>query len=230
LEFLGIIPARGGSKGIPRKNLQPLAGKPLVVWTIEAALRSQLLTRTVVSTDDDEIAAIARQAGAEVIMRPPELAQDTSPTEPVLLHVLDELQAQEGYIPDAVVLLQCTCPLRGASVIDQGIQMWLDTGCDVVMSVAPLQHYNLRGEIDPQGRFQPEYDYNSRPRSQDVPDKFSENGALFVTRTSILRKLGNRLGGDVRALVMDWVHSVDIDTPEDLELAEKLIKALGAPE
>jgi len=224
LKFLGIIPARGGSKGIPRKNLQPLAGKPLIAWTIEAALASRFLDRVVVSTDDHEIAAVARANGAEVIMRPSHLAQDTSPTEPVLLHVLDELQAREAYVPDAVVLLQCTSPLRDSDLIDAGIQMWIDSGCDVVVSVAPLQHHNLCGTIGPDNRFLPEYDYNCRPRSQDVPDKYSENGALYVTRTTILRQLRNRLGGDVRALVMDPVRSLDIDTPEDLALAEKLIK------
>ncbi len=227
LQVLGIIPARGGSKSIPRKNVVPLAGKPLIVWTIEAAQRAELLDRIVVSTDDEEIAQVSREAGAEIIERPTEIATDTSQTEPALLHTLDHLESSEGYVPDAVALLQCTSPLRGSDIIDAAITKLAETGCDVVMTVAPLQHWDKCGELHDGDIWVPEYDYVSRQFTQEVADKYSENGALYVTRTHILREHKNRLGGEVRVMVMDSMHSIDIDTSEDLTLAEEIMMALG---
>jgi N-acylneuraminate cytidylyltransferase len=223
-ETLAIIPARGGSKGIPRKNVLPLLGKPLIVWTIEAAQQAALVSRIVVSTDDDEIAEVARAAGAEVIMRPAELAGDTIPTEPVVLHVVETLREREGYAPDLLALLQCTSPLRGAEVIDAGIRLLLETGCDCMLTVAPIAHWHLRGEIGPQGEWWAEYNFTDRGFTQEHVQKYSENGALYVLRREVLETYGNRLGGDARALVMDWAHSVDIDRPEDFALAEKLMR------
>lgn len=225
-EVLAIIPARGGSKGIPRKNVRDLAGKPLIVWTIEAALRASTISRVVVSTDDDEIASVAEAAGAQVIRRPPELAQDTTPTEPALLHVLGTLEQTEGYRPDAVSLLQCTSPLRGADLIDQCVRLLFETGCDAVMTVLHVQHWYLVGKMDEEGRYWPEYDYQKRPRSQDMPEKFRENGAVYVTRLESMLKYRNRLGGDVRVVPMDPVRSVDIDLEEDFVLAEEVIKGI----
>ena len=188
LTVLGVTPARGGSKSIPGKNVYPLAGKPLIVWTLEAGQRSVLLDRIVVSTDDEEIAEVSREAGAEVIMRPAELATDTAHTEPVLVHVLEQLEQTEGYVPDAVALLQCTSPLRGARVIDAGIRKLGETGCDVVMTVAPLEHWSLCGQITEEDKFEPEYDYHGRRFTHELAEKYSENGALYVTRTHILRE------------------------------------------
>jgi N-acylneuraminate cytidylyltransferase len=226
-ETLVIIPARGGSKGVPRKNVLPLLGKPLIAWTIEAAREAKLVTRVVVSTDNDEIAAVAREAGAEVLLRPAELAGDTTATEPVLIHVLDTLRANEGYVPDVVVLAQCTSPLRGAEVIDAGLALLSETGCDCVLTVAPIMHFHLRGEIGEAGEWRAEYAFLERGFSQQHPRKYSENGALYVLRREVLETYGNRLGGDVRALVMDWAHSVDIDHAEDFLLAERLLKAFS---
>lgn len=225
---LAIIPARGGSKGVPRKNVRLLAGKPLIAWTIGAAQRSAGIERVVVSTDDPEIASVAAASGAQVIMRPPELALDTTPTEPALFHVLEVLQEVEGYRPDAIALLQCTSPLRGADVIDACIAMLHDTGCDAVMTVTPMQHWYLAGTVDPDGRYHPEYDYLRRPRSQEMPEKVRENGAVYITRLEALHRYGNRLGGDVRVVVLDAVRSVDIDSEEDFRLAEEAIRGIVA--
>ena len=227
-EVLGIIPARGGSKGVPRKNIRPLAGKPLIVWTIEAAQAAETITRLVVSTDDDEIAAVATGAGAQVIRRPPELAQDTSPTEPAIFHALEELKAREGYQPQAVALLQCTSPLRGPDIIDAGVRKLFETGCDAVMTVTPIQHWYLAGTIRDGDIFVPEYDYHKRPRSQDMEEKYRENGALYVTRIDAFYRFRNRLGGDVRVIIMDPVRSIDIDTWDDFLLAEQVLRGLTA--
>lgn len=226
-EVLGIIPARGGSKGVPGKNIRLLAGKPLIVWTIEAAQAAQTISRLVVSTDDPAIAAVAAQAGAEVIDRPAELAGDTTPTEPVLFHALETLASAEGYQPDAIALLQCTSPLRGADVIDAGVRKLFDTGCDAVMTVTPIQHWYLAGTISDGDIFEPEYDYHKRPRSQDMPEKYRENGALYVTRRDAFYTYRNRLGGQVRVIVMDPVRSIDIDTLQDFILAEEVLRGLG---
>jgi len=230
LEVLGIIPARGGSKSIPGKNLVPLAGKPLITWTIQFAKQAQLLSRLVVSTDDAQIAEIAQQAGAEIVERPAELATDDAHTEPVLLHVLDYLEETEGYVPDAVALLQCTSPMRGSEIIDAGIRKLAETGCDAVLTVQPIQHWDKMGMIGEADVWLPDYEYGKRKFTEEVEDKYSENGALYVTRTTALRRYQNRLGGDVRAIVMDPVRSLDIDLPEDLELARQLFPVIGPPQ
>ncbi len=230
LEVLGIIPARGGSKSIPGKNLVPLAGKPLITWTIQFAKQAQLLSRLVVSTDDAQIAEIAQQAGAEIVERPAELATDDAHTEPVLLHVLDYLEETEGYVPDAVALLQCTSPMRGSEIIDAGIRKLAETGCDAVLTVQPIQHWDKMGMIGEADVWLPDYEYGKRKFTEEVEDKYSENGALYVTRTTALRRYQNRLGGDVRAIVMDPVRSLDIDLPEDLELARQLFPVIAPPQ
>ncbi len=227
LEVLGIIPARGGSKSIPNKNIVLLAGKPLISWTIQFAIQAQLLSRLVVSTDDAQIADIAQQAGAEIIERPAELATDNAHTEPALLHALDYLEEKEGYVPDAVALLQCTSPMRGSEIIDAGIRKLAETGCDAVLTVQPIQHWDKMGTIGPGDVWQPEYEYAGRKFTQEVVDKYSENGALFVTRTAALRRYENRMGGDVRVIIMDPVQSIDIDSPADLELIRQLFPAVG---
>ncbi|MCD6351080.1 MAG: acylneuraminate cytidylyltransferase family protein [Armatimonadetes bacterium] len=225
-EVIGIIPARGGSKGVPGKNIRPLAGKPLIVWTIESAQAAETITRVLVTTDDERIASVAREAGAEIVRRPAELAQDTSPTEPAMFHALDLLAEQEGYKPDAVALLQCTSPLRGPDIIDAGVRLLFETGCDAVMTVTPIQHWYLAGTLGEGGLFQPEYDYQRRPRSQDMPEKYRENGALYVTRREAFYRYRNRLGGEVRVLVMDAARSIDIDTEEDFRLAEEVMHGI----
>src|ERR687888_2652879 len=130
VQVLALIPARGGSKGIPRKNLATLAGRPLLAWTIDAALGSRAVTRTVVSTEDDEIAEAARSLGAEVLTRPPELADDDTPMQPVIAHALGELGA-----PDVLVLLQPTSPLRRAEHVDEAVELLVATGADSLLSV-----------------------------------------------------------------------------------------------
>ena len=225
-EVLGIIPARGGSKGLPRKNVLPLCGKPLIAWTIEAALNASEISRVVVTSDDDEIASVAHGCGAEIIMRPADLAADASPTEPALLHVLDALEGAEGYVPDAVALLQCTSPLRGSDIVDAGIELLFAGNADAVLTVCPIQHWYLAGTITEEGEYRPEYDYHNRPFSQNMPHRYRENGALYVTKTALLRAEKCRLGGRVQALVMDAARSIDIDTPEDFALAAQVMCGL----
>jgi CMP-N,N'-diacetyllegionaminic acid synthase len=220
--ILAIIPARGGSKGIPRKNVYPLAGQPLIVHTIAQALAACHVDRVVVSTDDDEIAAISLNAGAHVVRRPAEISGDTASSESALLHSLAFLQATEQYQPSLVVFLQCTSPLRQPDDIDGAIQTLRDRQADSVLSVSP-SHRFLWVEKDGQAR-PLNYDCHSRPRRQDMEAQYVENGSIYVTRTGLLRETGNRLGGRIALHIMDEEAALDIDSVVDLTIAEALMR------
>ena len=224
-EILAIIPARGGSKGIPRKNLRLLGGKPLVAYSIETARGSELIDRTVVSTEDLEIAGIARQYGADVVIRPVELAQDDTPSLPVLQHVISYLAAAEDRHPRLIVLLQPTSPLRAISDVDNSIRLFLDEGCDSVVSVCEVEHplewmYTLVGD-----RMQPIVTEDDQvKRRQDAAKVYRPNGAVYVTDRDVVMKENRVLGADTRAYIMPRERSIDIDTEIDLKLAELLMR------
>ncbi len=221
-KILAIIPARGGSKGIPRKNLRPLAGRPLLVHTVEQALHARAVDRVVVSTDDEKIAELARRHGAQTVDRPAEPAGDTPSSESALLHVLDDLRESERYEPDLVVFLQATSPLRRRQDIDGAIGQLDEAGADAVFSACPVHGFVWR-----QRRAGPEsltYDHQTRPRRQDLDgEDFLENGAIYVFKPWVLRQLGNRLGGRIAIYPMDPLHSFQVDEPGDLELMERLL-------
>jgi CMP-N,N'-diacetyllegionaminic acid synthase len=214
---VGLIPARGGSRGIPRKNLAPLAAKPLLAWTVEAARGSQSVARTVVSTEDDEIAEVARGLGAEVLARPPELAADETSMRDVVLHALDGLGEC-----DVLVLLQPTSPLRRAEHVDEAVGLLLESGADSVVSVVEVPHRfapeSLMALDD--GRLVPLGP--AAARRQDKHRVFARNGpAVLALRAD---RLGDDLyGGDCRPYAMRSEDSVDVDEPFDLELAEFLL-------
>ncbi len=210
---LCVIPARGGSKGIPRKNLADCAGKPLIAWTIEQALAVDGL-EVVVSTEDAEIAEVAASYGAEVLVRPAELAQDTTATEPVVLHAI----ASRAERPDRVMLLQATSPVRLPGTLARALAELDDAGADSLVGVVAQAPF-LWWATDPPTA---DYDVTRRPRRQDLtPDRlrYRETGSLYVTRTEVYLEQHNRLGGRVHLFVMDEVEGVDIDTPLDLEVA-----------
>ena len=212
-----MIPARRGSKGIADKNLAPLGGRPLLAWTIEAARASDVLTRVVVSTEDDEIAEVARGLGAEVLVRPPELAADETPMREVIDHALGELG-----LPDVLCLLQPTSPLRRAEHVDEAVRLLLESGADSVVSVVEVPHRyapeSLMALDD--GRLVP-LD-RAAARRQDKQSLYARNGpALLALRPD--RIPDDLFGGDCRAYLMRPEDSVDVDEPFDLELAEFLL-------
>ena len=219
MKCIAIIPARGGSKRIPHKNLVEISGKPLLAWTIEAALDAWTIDGVFVSTEDDMIAYTARRFGAEVINRPPDLAQDMTGTEPVMIHALDWLKEHCAIEPEHVVLLQCTSPLRGTEIINKAVQKSLDTGCDSVVGVNPTIDYFFSGKIIGD-RFDVNYDPQNRPRTQEIAPRYRENGSTYVVRTDFLRATGCRMGGDMRPIVMSQAEGLDIDDLNDLALAE----------
>lgn len=225
MNVLGVVPARGGSKAIPDKNLRPVAGRPLLAYTAEAARASRRLSRVIVSTDAPAIAEAAQAMGLEVpFMRPAELAGDTTPMLPVLQHAVAEMSAR-GFCADVVVLLQPTSPLRRAAHIDQAVDLLASTGADSVVTVVEVPHqFNpvsvMRLE---DGRLVPFLPGPPLLRRQDKPRLFARNGpAVLAVRVSVLER-GSLYGDDVRPLLMAPEESVDIDTPFDVDLVELLL-------
>lgn len=225
-EVLAIIPARGGSKGIPRKNVRSLAGRPLIAWTIEAARQSERVHRVVVSTDDEEIARVSRMWGAEVIDRPAEISGDKATSEAALRHVLDELRRTENYEPDLVVFLQATSPVRRPCDIDRAVDILRKDGADSLFSACPIEGF-VWAQKGSRVRAV-NYDPARRPRRQDLKEHpIEENGSLYVFKPSILRKHGNRLGGKIAVLVMDRLDSLQVDEPGDLARIERVMAAVS---
>ncbi len=225
--ILGLIPARGGSKGIPDKNLVSLCGKPLLQYTCEAAKGSNLLTRVIVSTDDQHIADVALGFGIEVpFLRPKELSEDTTPMIDVLLHTLAEL-AKTGQEPDILVLLQPTSPLRTAQDIDDAVTLLQKTGADTVVSVIEVPHQFVPSSLMRlDGDKLHSYSNQESPLlRQDKQRLYARNGpAVLVLRTAFLKKAKNFYAGDTRALLMSRERSVDIDDAFDLRLAEMILQ------
>lgn len=230
LKVLALIPARGGSKGVPRKNIRPLCGQPLLQYTVEAALAAKRLTRVVLSTDDEEIAETGRRCGVDVpFLRPKNLAEDATPTLPVIQHALRTL-ALAGDNFDAVCLLQPTHPLRRAETIDGCIALLIERGVDAVVTVLPVPpEHNphwvyfqdaaglLRlstGEADP------------IPRRQSLPPAFHREGSVYVTRTKVILESNSLYGQSVAGYVVDGETSVNIDGLKDWERAEQMLSAM----
>ena len=231
MEILGLIPARGGSKSIPRKNIAPLVGRPLLAYSCEAALGSQTLTRVILSTDDQKIASMGRDCGVEVpFMRPAELAQDDTPTLPVIQHALHWLEEHQSYRPEVIVLLQPTSPLRRTEHIDGAVNLLLKTGADSVVSVVEVPHqFNPVSvmKIDEEGRLMPFLPGEGIRvlRRQDKPRVYARNGpAVLVIRTSVIEKTEGLYGELLVPYVMGWPESIDINTPTDLILAECFLR------
>lgn len=225
MRILCVVPARGGSKGVPRKNVREVAGRPLLAWTVEQALAARPAMDVVVSTDDDEIAEVARAAGALVpFRRPADLALDTTPTEPVVRHAVEAARAA-GAAPDAVMLLQATSPIRLPGTLTRAIAQFTATGVDALVGVVPQAPFLWTDGPEPSAA----YDVTARPRRQDLtPEtlRYRETGSVYLTRTWVYDELDNRIGGRVGLFVMDEVEGVDIDTTLDLAVAEQTLLAL----
>jgi CMP-N-acetylneuraminic acid synthetase len=200
--FLGIIPARGGSKAIPRKNIKMIAGKPLIAWTIEAALRSKLMDRFVVSTEDQEIADISRKYGAEVIQRPKALATDTATTMSVLQHVLTHIPA------DVVVILQPTSPVRDSGLIDGCIKKFKKSGADNLGTgfICKFMEYGTYSK-----------------RRQELQGFFYDDGNVYVIKSELIKK-GKLFGKKVQRVFTSRDENVEIDDDFDFWIAEQILR------
>lgn len=223
ISILAVITARGGSKGIPRKNLALLDGKPLLIYTIESVLASGLNGRVVVSTDNDEIANVARQNGVEVIKRPDEISGDTASSESALLHALD-VMAESGFFPDAVLTLQPTSPLRKAETIKRFISKFSEirNQYDAMLTLNEEGAFFWKKGKRPE-EFVPLF-LNAPRRRQEREPLYIENSALYITNTAALRKTGSVLGAKTAGFIINSDEAVDIDEPQDILLAEFLLK------
>lgn len=224
---LGVIPARGGSKGIPHKNIAPLCGRPLLHYTAEAALAAQSLRDVVLSTDDPEIAAVGRRCGLEVpFLRPAELAQDSTPTLPVLQHTVQMLEAQ-GRRYDAICLLQPTNPLRRAEQIDACVQLLLERDADAVVTVLPVpHHYNPHWVLfeGPGGTLHwSTGEQDPIPRRQLLPSAWHREGSIYITRRDVLMEQNSLYGRTMVGYPLDPAYAVNIDSPAELLRAEQLL-------
>ncbi len=218
--FLAIIPARGGSKGVPRKNIRLLAGKPLIAWTIEAAQQSHYLDRVILSSEDTEIIEVAKSFNCEVpFVRPAELAQDHSTGIEPILHAINTLPTRY----DFTVILQPTSPLRIATDIDQAIAHCIDNKADFCVSVTtPDKHPYWHFKLNATGQLHPLFD-DIGTRRQDLPECFALNGAVYVAKTSALLEHKSCLTPTTLAYVMPKERSQDIDTELDFSVAEYLL-------
>lgn len=227
MKVLGIVTARGGSKGVPRKNVRLLAGKPLLQYTAEAARAAKLLTKTILTTDDKEIAEVGRQCGLEVpFLRPPELARDDTPTLPVLQHAVRFLE-DRGEFFDAICLLQPTNPMRQSSDIDACVALLEKTGVDSVVTVLPVPvEYNPHWVYfrNDDGTFRLSTGEKTPiPRRQLLPPAFHREGSVYVMRRAVLMLKNSLFGDTLAGQLMDPARSVNIDTMEDWAEAEKLL-------
>ena len=214
-----FIPARGGSKGIFGKNIKEFAGKPLIVHSIEYALNCSQIDEVVVSTDDDKIIKIARKAGARIVNRPPELSTDSAITESAIHHFVNKFNKK----PDILVLLQPTSPYRPNGSLENAISHFTENGFDSLLSIIPTHRFFWRVKDD-QTTYA-EYDYLNRPRRQDLKQedvRYMENGSLYIFTRRHFDKTGNRLGGKIGYVEWPEEYSLEIDTPLEFDILEKI--------
>lgn len=224
---IAIISARGGSKGIPGKNIRPVAGMPLIAWTVRAARESRVFGRIVVSTDSPDIAEAAKQCGAEIpFMRPAELAADDTPGIDPVVHAVRWLESHEQHEPEWVMLLQPTSPLRTSVDIQDAFSLAQRTDADAVVSVTTVHdHPYWMKRILPDGRME-DFIRQERPtsRRQDLPEAFAVNGALYLVRRTVLLEQETLFPTNTHALIMPRERSLDVDTPWDLYVADLILK------
>ena len=219
--IIAIIPVRGGSKGLPRKNVLPFNGKPLVVHSINYAKECSLVDTTYVSTDDHEISLVSSNSGASIINRPSELSGDTASTESAIEHTLSTLEIK----PDIIVLLQATSPFRPKNSLKKALEKFIKYDYDSLLSISPTHQFFW--EVDGNNNINPKYDYLNRPRRQDLKradTQFVENGSLYIFTYDHFTSVKNRLGRKIGYIEFDEQYSHEIDTDLDFKILEALAK------
>lgn len=234
-KILGIITARGGSKSVPRKNIKPLLGKPLIFYTIDAAKKSGVFDRLILSTDDKEIADVAKEYGCEIpFMRPKELAEDSTQHMPVVQHAVTWLKENEGYEPEYVMILQPTSPLRQSFHIQEAVSLMEQTGADSVLSVAqiPEQYSIHKAMVKNENGFLTLYGgepvWKRTARRQELAPSYWSIGSIYLFKTELLFDADhpNFYGEKVAPYIVDKKYLVDINEPEDWIYAEEAMKRL----
>ncbi len=225
---LAVIPARGGSKGVPAKNLAPVGGVPLVARAVRECRATRLVTDVVVSTDDQAIAAAAREAGAEVVLRPAAIAGDTATSEAAVLHAMDTHEALHGAAVDVVMLVQCTSPFIVREDIEGVAAAVVEQGADTAVTVAPFHGFIWRDGDDESGSFGVNHDKSFRPRRQDRPQDLLETGAAYAMDAAGFRKHNHRFFGRTELVRTDPARVLEIDDPHDLARARALAPLFDA--
>lgn len=218
-----LIPARGGSKGIPNKNIKFFAGKPLIVHSIEYGLNSKIIEEIFVSTDDDEIAQISTEAGANILHRPASISTDKSTTESAIEHFIQSKNKK----PDIIVLLQATSPIRPTGSLDKIITNFINEEFDSLLSICPTHrfYWNINKNIAI-----PNHDFMNRPLRQEIKSKdkiFVENGSIYIFTLEHFQNTGNRLGGKIGFVEWPEEYSLEIDSPQDFFIAEQIFNNLS---
>jgi len=222
MNVLAIIPARGGSKGIPGKNIKKINGNPLLYYTINASLKSKFISKTIVSTDDAKIAKVAKKFGSEIIIRPKNLATDKSQIEPVIEHALKFLKSNKNYIPDVIILLQNTSPLRTSSHIDAAFREFKNNNFDSILSASTSHQFIWRTQKKIAKPFN--YDPTRRLNRQEIFNDFKENGAIYITKYQNFMKSKCRISGKTGIFEMSEHESFEVDSKIDFSIIEFLLK------
>jgi len=220
---VSIILARGGSKGIPRKNIIDFCGKPLIVWTIEQLQQASGIDSIWVSSDSEEILSASQACGVEIIHRPTEISGDSATSESGWLHALEIIENKVGYV-DIVIAPQVTSPLREARDIERGLRDFQEQKCDSMFSCSMAEGLFF-WEKAPDGTLRSlNYDYKNRQRRQDIPKQYIENGSFYLFKPEVLRQYNNRLGGKIGFTQMEFWKMFEIDSMEDIKMCEALMK------
>ncbi|WP_417859719.1 cytidylyltransferase domain-containing protein [Winogradskyella sediminis] len=227
-----IIPARGGSKRIPHKNIIPIGGKPMIAWTIEAALNSKYISKVIVSTDNEDIAAVSQTYGADVPFLRKENADDNSPISLATISTLKQMKASGIKTPDIIVQLMANCPLRETEQIDEAIANFIDTPTEFQISSFKYGWMNpwWAHTVDKDNLAKPLFSEEQRmKRSQDLEDLYCPTGAIWIAKTIPLLESQTFYGEDYKFFPMNWINAIDIDDYEDLEMAKFYIdKRIGS--
>jgi N-acylneuraminate cytidylyltransferase len=219
MHTVAVIPARGGSKGLKEKNIYPVAGKPLLAWTIIQALASTSIEKVFVTTDDQAIANVASRYGAQVIVRPPELAGDKASSESAILHAASIIEGDYNMPLSTIVFLQATSPLRKPDDIDRAVELFMQEGADSLISVTRADDLTLWESRE--GKWASvNFDYRNRGMRQDRPTQFIENGSIYIFKPEILAAFGNRIGEKLSVYEMEFWQTWEIDTIEEIDLIE----------
>jgi len=225
-KIIAIIPARGGSKGIPKKNIVDFCGEPLLAWTIKQTKKSKKIDNIYVSTDDKKIGSVAKRYGAKIIWRPKEISGDFSPSENALKHAIDEIYKKNPEKIDYVVFLQATSPLREVKDIDNAIDKIIAEKADSLFSGAELEDFYIWKKAGKKLESL-NYDYKNRKRRQELGKQFVENGSIYIFKPEILFKYNNRLAGKIVISEMEFWKSFEVDDLDGLKFCEEIFKIKG---
>ena len=223
VKVVAIILARGGSKGIPGKNIIDFCGEPLIVWTIERFQRAKGVDSIWVSSDSEEILSISRHCGVETIRRPDEISSDVATSESGWLHALGIIENKVGRV-DIVIAPQVTSPLREPADIERGLRDFQEQKCDSMFSCSVAEDLFFWEKMSDGTLRSINYDHRNRSRRQEIPKQYIENGSFYIFRPEILRQYNNRLGGKIGMTQMEFWKMFEIDSMEDIKMCEALMK------